>query len=43
MRTRLTDLGCKSIWINAATTDRFVREEFVRWAPIIRAAGVKID
>ena len=43
IRTRLTDLGSESIWMDAATTDRFVREEFARWAPIIRAAGVKID
>jgi len=29
--------------MDAATTDRFVRDEYARWAPIIRAAGVKIE
>lgn len=43
MQARLRDLGSESIWMDAATTDRFVREEYARWAPIIRAAGVKID
>lgn len=43
MRARLTDLGSESIWMDAATTDRFVRDEYARWAPIIREAGVKIE
>jgi len=43
MRTRLVDLGSEAIWMDAATTDRFVRDEYARWAPIIRAAGVKIE
>lgn len=43
MRARLTDLGSEAIWMDAATTDRFVRDEYARWAPIIREAGVKIE
>ncbi len=43
MQTRLRDLGSESIWMDAPTTDRFVREEYARWAPIIRAAGVRIE
>ena len=43
MQARLRDLGSESIWMDAATTDRFVREEYARWAPIIRAAGIKIE
>ena len=43
IRARLTDLGSEAIWMDAATTDRFVREEYARWAPIVRAAGVKIE
>ncbi len=42
-QARLRDLGSESIWMDAATTDRFVREEYARWAPIIRAAGIKIE
>ncbi|UPY37308.1 tripartite tricarboxylate transporter substrate binding protein [Sediminicoccus sp. KRV36] len=43
MQARLRDLGSEAIWMDAATTDRFVREEYARWAPIVRAAGVKIE
>lgn len=43
MRARLTDLGSEAIWMDAPTTDRFVREEYARWAPIVRAAGVRIE
>jgi tripartite-type tricarboxylate transporter receptor subunit TctC len=43
MQTRLRDLGSEAIWMDAPTTDRFVREEYARWAPIVRAAGVKIE
>ena len=43
MQTRLRDLGSEAIWMDAATTDRFVREEYARWGPIIRAAGVRIE
>jgi tripartite-type tricarboxylate transporter receptor subunit TctC len=43
MQTRLRDLGSEAIWMDAPTTDRFVRDEYARWAPIVRAAGVKIE
>ncbi|MDB5379921.1 MAG: tripartite tricarboxylate transporter substrate binding protein [Rubritepida sp.] len=43
MRTRLADLGSEPIWMDAAATDRFVREEYDRWTPVVRAAGVKIE
>jgi tripartite-type tricarboxylate transporter receptor subunit TctC len=43
VRQRLTDLGSESIWMDAATTDRFVREEYDRWGPIVRAAGIRIE
>ncbi|WP_424811102.1 Bug family tripartite tricarboxylate transporter substrate binding protein [Roseococcus sp. YIM B11640] len=42
-RARLRDLGSEAIWMDAAATDRFVREEYDRWTPIVRAAGVKIE
>jgi tripartite-type tricarboxylate transporter receptor subunit TctC len=43
MRARLADLGSEPIWMDAAATDRFVREEYDRWTPVVRAAGVKIE
>ncbi|MDB5412997.1 MAG: tripartite tricarboxylate transporter substrate binding protein [Rubritepida sp.] len=43
MRARLADLGSEPIWMDAAATDNFVREEYERWAPVVRAAGVKIE
>jgi tripartite-type tricarboxylate transporter receptor subunit TctC len=43
MRTRLSDLGSEPIWMDAAATDRFVREEYERWTPVVRAAAVKIE
>jgi tripartite-type tricarboxylate transporter receptor subunit TctC len=43
MRARLAELGSEPIWMDAAATDRFVREEYDRWTPVVRAAGVKIE
>ncbi|MBY0338113.1 MAG: tripartite tricarboxylate transporter substrate binding protein [Acetobacteraceae bacterium] len=43
IRQRLADIGSEPIFMDAATTDRFVREEYERWAPIVRAANVKIE
>ncbi len=40
---RLRDLGSEAIWMDPARTDAFVREEYARWAPIIRQANVKIE
>jgi tripartite-type tricarboxylate transporter receptor subunit TctC len=41
--SRLRTLGSETIWMDATTTDRFAGEEYARWGPIIRQAGVKID
>jgi tripartite-type tricarboxylate transporter receptor subunit TctC len=43
VRRRLADIGSEPIFMDAATTDRFVRGEYERWAPIVRAAGVRIE
>ncbi len=43
MRARLADLGSEAIWMDAAATDRFVREEYARWTPVVRASGVRIE
>ncbi len=43
VKQRLTDLGSEPIWMDGPATDRFVREEYERWGPIVRAAGVKIE
>jgi tripartite-type tricarboxylate transporter receptor subunit TctC len=41
LRARLTDMGSEPIWLDPAATDRFVRAEYDRWGPVVRAAGVK--
>jgi len=43
VQSRLREMGSEAIWMDAPTTDRFVREEYARWTPIIRAAGVKVE
>ena len=43
VQSRLREMGSEAIWMDAPTTDRFVREEYARWTPIIRAAGVRIE
>jgi tripartite-type tricarboxylate transporter receptor subunit TctC len=43
VRQRLSDIGSEPIFMDAATTDRFVRDEYERWAPIVRAANVKLE
>lgn len=43
VQARLREMGSEAIWMDAAATDRFVREEYARWTPIIRAADVKIE
>jgi tripartite-type tricarboxylate transporter receptor subunit TctC len=40
---RLTDLASEPIWMSPERTDAFVREEFARWQPVVRAAGVTTD
>lgn len=40
---RLRDIGSEPIYMDAATTDAFVAAEYARWAPVIRAANVRIE
>jgi tripartite-type tricarboxylate transporter receptor subunit TctC len=40
---RLTDIASEPIWMDPARTDAFVREEFARWAPVVRAARVTLE
>ena len=41
VKHRLDELASVAIWSNPAETDAFVRAEFDKWGPIVRAAGVK--
>ncbi len=43
IKARLTDLASEPIWMDPARTDAFVREEFDRWGPVVRAAKVTAD
>ena len=43
MRRRLLELGSEPIWSDPAATDRFVREEYERWGPVVRAANITRD
>jgi len=43
IRARLLDLGSEPIPMDPAGTDAFVDAEYARWAPVVRAAGVKAD
>ncbi|MBX9593237.1 MAG: tripartite tricarboxylate transporter substrate binding protein [Roseomonas sp.] len=43
MKARLVDLASEPIWMDPARTDAFVREEFDRWGPVVRAAKVTAD
>jgi tripartite-type tricarboxylate transporter receptor subunit TctC len=38
---RLKDIGSEPIWMDPATTDGFVRAEYDRWGPVVKAANVK--
>lgn len=40
---RLLDLGSEPIWTEPEATDRFVREEYARWEPVVKAAKVTRD
>jgi tripartite-type tricarboxylate transporter receptor subunit TctC len=40
---RLTDQAMDTIYMDPARTDAFVREEFDRWGPVVRAARVTLD
>jgi tripartite-type tricarboxylate transporter receptor subunit TctC len=41
--TRLTELASEPIYMDPSRTDAFVRGEFDRWAPVVRAARVTLD
>jgi tripartite-type tricarboxylate transporter receptor subunit TctC len=41
LRTRLGDLGSEPIWMPPRETDAFVRAEYERWAPVVKAANIK--
>ncbi|WP_158295450.1 Bug family tripartite tricarboxylate transporter substrate binding protein [Crenalkalicoccus roseus] len=41
LKQRFVELGSEPIWMDPAETDRFVRAEYERWGPVVRAAGVK--
>ncbi len=43
IKTRLVDMASEPIWMAPAHTDAFVREEFERWGPVVRAARVTAD
>ncbi|TDH63016.1 tripartite tricarboxylate transporter substrate binding protein [Dankookia rubra] len=40
-RQRLADMGSEPIWMDPAETARFVRAEYDRWAPVVKAANIK--
>ena len=42
-RTRLRDIGSEPLFMDPATTDAFVREEYTRWGPVVRAANIRIE
>jgi tripartite-type tricarboxylate transporter receptor subunit TctC len=41
VKSRLDELASVPIWTGSAETDAFVRAEFEKWGPVVRAAGVK--
>ena len=41
VKVRLDEMASVPIWTGPAETDAFVRAEFERWGPVVRAAGVK--
>jgi tripartite-type tricarboxylate transporter receptor subunit TctC len=41
VKHKLDELASVAIWTGPADTDAFVRAEFDKWGPIVRAAGVK--
>ena len=43
VKDRLTALASEPIWMSPADTDTFVRAEYEKWRPIIRAAGVTLE
>ena len=43
LRQRMADIGSEVIPSTPAETDSFVREDYARWEPIVRAANVSLD
>jgi tripartite-type tricarboxylate transporter receptor subunit TctC len=43
VRARLTDQASEPLWMSPADTDAFVRREFDRWGPVVRAAKVTLE
>ncbi|WP_149539674.1 Bug family tripartite tricarboxylate transporter substrate binding protein [Siccirubricoccus phaeus] len=41
LKARLLELGSEPIWMDPAATDRFVKAEYDRWGPVVKAANVK--
>ncbi|MBR0672530.1 Bug family tripartite tricarboxylate transporter substrate binding protein [Neoroseomonas soli] len=37
---RLVAIGSEPLWMSPSDTDAFVRQEYDRWAPVVRAAGI---
>ena len=38
--SRLVAIGSEPLWMSPADTNTFVRQEYARWAPVVRAAGI---
>ena len=41
IRNRLVEMGSEPIWMGPAETDAFVRAEYDRWGPVVRAARIR--
>ena len=42
-KQRLLDMGSEPIWMDPAETARFVRAEYDRWGPVVKAANIKAE
>jgi len=43
VRSRLLDLGSEPIPMDPAATEAFVRAEYARWAPVVKAAAIRAE
>ena len=43
MRTRLTGLGANALWSTPAECRAFIQHELVRWAKVVKEAGIKLQ
>ena len=41
LKSRLVDSGSEPIWSSPAETDAFVRAEYERWGPVVKAANIR--